>query len=185
MGSSLKNQFLIAMPQLQDMNFSHTLTYICEHNEYGAMGIVINRPLDITVSDIFKHLSMPEHKTRFDQRPVFIGGPVQTERGFVIHKSSSQWESSLQVSDNIQLTTSADILNAMAHNEGPAESLIALGYAGWGAGQLEEEMAENSWLSSPANSDIIFNTPSDHRWEAAAALIGIDLNLISTDAGHA
>jgi len=182
---SLSNHFLIAMPALADPNFVHTVTYLCEHNEEGAMGIVINRPLKVTLAEILDHMGIEPSPQVDGSTPIFMGGPVQPERGFVIHSPVGAWESSLQVTSEIAVTTSRDILTAIAHGEGPAHYQIHLGYAGWGAGQLEQEMADNAWLSGPADSEILFERAVAERWTAAARLIGIDLNLLSSDAGHA
>lgn len=181
----LRNHFLIAMPTLADPNFSHTVTYICEHNEEGAMGIVINRPMGIPLAEVLQQMEIEPSNKLDTSVPVNEGGPVQPEHGFVIHTPVGAWESSLQLSDHIALTTSRDILAAIGHAEGPARYLIALGYAGWGPGQLEEELAENAWLSGPASMEILFDLPLEERWEAAARLLGIDLNLLSGDVGHA
>ena len=181
----LTNQFLIAMPSLEDPNFFHSVTYICEHNEEGALGLVINRPLDMQLGEILQHVHMENAEPEARQMPVHLGGPVQQDRGFVLHEPLGDWEATLKVTDRIGITSSLDILEAIARNEGPERSLITLGYAGWGAGQLEREMAENAWLSGPANPDILFNTPDDERWKAAAASLGIDLDLLSGEAGHA
>ena len=183
--SDLSNHFLIAMPGLEDANFYRTVTYICEHNEQGAMGIVINRPLDISLGDILEQMDIPTSSANTSKRAVFAGGPVQTERGFVLHTPDNDWESTLQVTPEISITTSRDILEAIAEDKGPEQSLVALGYAGWGEGQLEEEMSANAWLSGPADSQIIFKLPSEERWQAAAQILGIDMNLMSGDAGHA
>lgn len=181
----LRDHFLLAMPGLSEGIFSHSITYICEHGESGAMGIVINQPLDLSVGEIFEHLQITPARD-FSDIPVMAGGPVQIDHGFVLHRDkSTSWEASLKVTEEITLTTSRDILRAIARDKGPAEHLIALGYAGWSAGQLEHELAENSWLSLPADSDIIFSTPADQRQAAAAAMLGIDMNLISGEAGHA
>lgn len=181
----LRDHFLLAMPDLSEGIFSHSVTYICEHGESGAMGIVINQPLDLSVEEIFDHLQITPHG-EFSDRPVLAGGPVQIDHGFVLHRNcNTTWEANLKVTADITLTTSCDILRAIANNEGPRDHLIALGYAGWAAGQLEQELAANSWLTVPANSDIIFNTPAEQRLGAAAALLGIDMNLISAAAGHA
>ena len=183
--SHLTNHFLIAMPGLRDPNFFHTVTYICEHSDQGAMGLVINRPMDLQLADILEQLNIQVTDPDISQVPVFKGGPVQEDRGFVLHNSDSEWDSTLQVTPEISVTTSIDILQAIAIGEGPSHSLITLGYAGWGAGQLEEELAQNAWLSGPAKSDIIFKRASDQRWQAAADLLGVDLNLLSSEAGHA
>ena len=181
----LTNHFLIAMPGLMDPNFFHTVTYICEHSEEGAMGLVINRPMELQLADIFEQLQIKITDTSITHKPVYLGGPVQGDRGFVLHDSKSEWESTLRVTDEISVTTSLDILHAIANGTGPNNSLITLGYAGWGAGQLEEELAQNAWLSGPAKSEIIFKRASQERWQAAADLLGVDLNLLSSDAGHA
>jgi len=173
------------MPSLSEGVFSQSITYICEHGESGAMGIVINQALDLSVAEIFEHLQI-EPRGDFSAEPVMAGGPVQIDHGFVLHRGcETSWEASLRVTDEITLTTSRDILRAIAAGSGPREHLIALGYAGWSAGQLEQELAENSWLTLPADSDIIFNTPAEQRVSAAAAQLGIDMNLISGEAGHA
>lgn len=181
----LTNHFLIAMPTLADPNFFHTVTYICEHNDQGAMGIVINRPMEISLGDVLKQLNIePSENIDTDAR-IYEGGPVQREHGFVIHSPLGAWDSSLTITPDIAITTSRDILTAIAHNEGPERYLIALGYAGWGAGQLEQEMSDNAWLSGPADENILFDMATENRWNAAAALLGVDLNLLSSEVGHA
>ena len=184
--SSLKDHFLIAMPSISEGIFAHSITYICEHNEQGAMGIVINHPLDLRLDEIFQHLEIDDISSEHNDH-ILAGGPVHMDRGFVLHPCSKndEWASTIRISENIQLTTSQDILTAIAHDEGPTESLIALGYAGWSEGQLELELSENAWLTAPADNDIIFKTPVEHRAKAAAAKMGIDLALISPNAGHA
>ncbi len=181
---SLRNHFLIAMPTLADPNFSHTVTYICDHGEEGALGIIVNRPLEVTLGEVLQNLEIEPGEHVDTEQPVFTGGPVHTERGFVLHTPPGAWSSSLDITDQIALTTSRDILAAIGHGEGPKQFLLALGYAGWGAGQLEKEMAENAWLSGPADPHILFSLPVEERWEAAAALLGVDLHLLSSDAGH-
>jgi putative transcriptional regulator len=181
----LRDHFLLAMPGLSEGIFSQSITYICEHGESGAMGIVINQPLDLSVAEIFEHLDITPGSD-FSEVAVMAGGPVQIDHGFVLHRNSPKsWEASLKVTPDITLTTSCDILRAIANNDGPCDHLIALGYAGWTAGQLEQELSDNSWLTLPANGDIIFNTAPHLRLCAAAALLGIDMNLISGEAGHA
>lgn len=181
----LTDQFLIAMPAMGDPNFDHTVTYICEHTDDGALGLVINRPTGMSLSEVFGQMDLQLLDQELADAPVLQGGPVQPERGFVIHDPGHSWGSTLPVSDSIQITTSRDVLEAMARGDGPERALVALGYAGWGAGQLESEMAANAWLSVPANHDIIFTIPFEERWRAAAALIGIDIDQISSDVGHA
>ena len=183
--ASLKNQLLIAMPALQDPNFARTVTYICEHGEHGAMGIVLNRPTDLSLSDVLKHMEIEGGLGKAGEQIVYLGGPVEEERGFVLHTHTDPWDSTLAIDDQISITTSRDILEAMARGNGPAQTLVALGYAGWGAGQLEQEMQQNAWLSGPADQAILFDLPADQRWEAAARLLGVDVNLLSSDTGHA
>ena len=183
--SFFSNQFLIAMPTLADPNFFQSVTLICEHTTEGALGIVINQPTDITLGDLLDHLEIASADERIKQIPVYNGGPVEMERGFILHEPVGDWEGSLKVTETLALTTSSDILKAIAEGHGPQRMLVALGYAGWGAGQLEQEMADNAWLTSPANPDIIFDTPPQERWRAAAEQLGIDLDLLSSGAGHA
>ncbi len=173
------------MPGLDSGLFSGSITYICEHGEAGAMGIVINQPLDLTLTEIFEHLDIDTDKGFMDQA-VLAGGPVQIDHGFVLHPPGvKRWDSSLRVTEAIHLTTSQDILKAIAAGEGPDAYAVALGYAGWSAGQLEEEIANNSWLTLPADKHIIFATPIEQRVAAAAAVLGVDMNLMSTQVGHA
>jgi len=183
--TNLTNHFIIAMPSLQDGNFSESVTYICEHDENGALGITINRPSEISLSEIFSQLQLNISSDHIIDQTVLSGGPVQIDRGFILHTPTGNWDSSLKVTENIAVTTSQDIMQAIANNEGPEKSLIALGYAGWGPGQLEYELSENAWLSCPATEEIIFNTPLEKRWRAAALLLGIDLQLLSNQTGHA
>jgi len=182
---NLTNHFLIAMPALMDPNFYHTVTYICEHNEEGAMGIIINRPAGLVLGEVLDQIDIKAATESLVEQPIYVGGPVQPDRGFVIHPPGTIWESTLQINDQLNVTTSKDILSAIAEGKGPENTLVALGYAGWEAGQLEQEMADNTWLSGPAAPDIIFHHSANKRWEAAAKLLGVDLNLISSDAGHA
>ena len=181
----MRDHFLLAMPSLTDAIFAHSITYLCEHNEQGAMGIVINHPLDLSVEEVLEHLDLSA-SGRLSEIPVMAGGPVHMDRGFVLHRHTQrEWEATLQITDEISLTTSRDVLEAVANGEGPDDCLIALGYAGWSAGQLEMEISDNSWLTLPADSSIIFDTPYHLRASAAAAQLGVDLNLISAEAGHA
>ncbi|WP_426415421.1 YqgE/AlgH family protein [Aestuariirhabdus sp. LZHN29] len=183
--TTLRNQFLIAMPHMDDPNFSDSVTYICEHNDQGAMGIVINRPTSLTLSEILSQVGINNDKQATHREEVICaGGPVQLERGFILHDSIQAWESTLQIAPGISLTTSRDILQALAEDRGPEQIIIALGYAGWGAGQLETEIKENAWLTCEASTDVLFNTPIHLRRQAAAASIGIDLQRLSADSGH-
>jgi putative transcriptional regulator len=181
----LTDRLLIAMPALADPNFHQTVTYVCEHNAEGAMGIVVNRPLEIDLGEVLSHMSIASDDPAVNTQPVFAGGPVQRERGFVLHHPVGEWESTLAITDTLAITTSRDILVALAGGQGPRYSLVALGYAGWGAGQLEQEMADNAWLSGPASLELLFHTPVQDRWRAAAAAMGVDINLLSAEAGHA
>jgi putative transcriptional regulator len=181
----LTGHLLIAMPAMADPNFTRTVTYICEHNENGALGIVVNRPLDMDMAEIYEQLALNTADPDLGRQPVLRGGPVQVERGFVLHDAGGEWDSTMAVADGVQLTTSQDILAAMAAGEGPKRTLMALGYAGWGAGQLEAELGANAWLTVPGDTAILFDTPFDERWARAARLIGIDLATISSEAGHA
>ncbi|MBK1641404.1 hypothetical protein CKO12_05840 [Chromatium okenii] len=184
--SSLINHFLIAMPGLQDPNFARTVTYVCEHTEQGAMGIVINRPLEVTLGDLLTQLDITTDHSAVRKTPVYQGGPVQTDRGFVLHSGGPAFDSTLAITPDISVTTSRDVLEAIANGEGPAQIFIALGYAGWGGGQLEQEMRANSWLNGPASTDILFRMPPEARWLAAAQLLGVeDLHLLSGEVGHA
>ncbi len=182
----LSNHFLLSMPHMSDRNFTHTLTYICDHNEQGAMGIVINRPLNLSLREILSHLEMDTEAMHDPEMPVYSGGPVQGERGFVLHSpTESQWLSNHVVNEQIHLSTSLDILESIAAGDGPERYLVALGYAGWGAGQLEREISENAWLSCPADLDIMFSTVPADRLNAAASLLGINLDLLTSQSGHA
>jgi putative transcriptional regulator len=181
----LTNQFLVAMPTMADANFAQTVTFIWEHNHEGALGIIINRPLQMRLAEVFDQLKMPMSPSVSGVERVLQGGPVQTDRGFVVHHVGGDWEHSRKVSSRIQVTTSPDILNAMAQGTGPATAIVALGYAGWGAGQLEAELALNAWLTVPCDERILFDTPFEQRWQAAGRLLGIDVATISPQAGHA
>ncbi len=181
---SLTNQFLIAMPSLADPHFSQSVTYICEHNQEGALGIVINHPLDIQLNEVLQHMDIEIQVPAILNLPVFLGGPLQRERGFVIHAPIGAWDSVLKVS-GIGIASSRDILEAIARGDGPKHTLIALGYAAWGPGQLEKELASNDWLNGPADTTVLFDLPSEQRWHAAAALTGVDLNRLSNYIGHA
>ena len=183
--SHLTNQFLIAMPSLADPNFSKTVTLICDHNEDGAMGLVINRPLDLGIDVLFDYLNIKNSQLSDQYIPIFQGGPVHTERGFVLHRDIGNWEATIPVSEDMAVTMSQDIIEAIAHNQGPKEYLVTLGYAGWGAGQLESELAQNSWLNGPADPAIVFDTPIEQRWTAAAHHLGVELKNLSADVGHA
>ena len=183
---SLQNHLLIAMPSLDDPYFERSLTYICEHNDEGAMGIVINQPSTMTLKQLLeqtdKEIEVAEDKR---EQIILAGGPVSQERGFVLHSDQGQWGSSLMLADNIVVTTSKDILTAIGTNAGPDKSVIALGYAGWSAGQLEKELQENAWLTIEADTDILFNLPIHEKWQAAVNKLGIDVWQLTPGVGHA
>jgi putative transcriptional regulator len=183
--SYLKHHFLIAMPHMADPNFAQTVTYLVEHNEQGAMGLVINRPNGLNLADVLEQLRPEESPSALCQSlPIFAGGPVQTDRGFVLHPSGHSFQATLELGD-LALSTSQDALFAIADGSGPAKHLITLGYAGWEAGQLEAELTDNAWLTCPADAAILFDTPADQRLGAAAARLGINLSLLTAQAGHA
>ncbi|MDH2432755.1 hypothetical protein WH50_20660 [Pokkaliibacter plantistimulans] len=183
--TSLSDQFLIAMPSMRDPHFARTVTYIFDHNEQGAMGLIVNRPLEMHLDEILGHMDMSQPRPLKRNPPIFIGGPVKTERGFVLHRNTErEWQSSFRINDQLSLTTSVDVLEAIAQDQGPTDYLIALGYSGWSEGQLEHELAENAWLTCKADYRILFNTPVEQRLDAAARSIGVDLTLLSTQAGH-
>ncbi len=181
----LTNQLLIAMPAMLDPNFSQTVALICDHGPRGALGLILNKPLQMRMGEVFEQLEIEVPTGPFAQRPVLRGGPVQTDRGFVVHRAGGSWDSTLIVSDTIHVTTSRDILAAIARGEGPGEALVALGYAGWEGGQLEDEIRANAWLNAPAEPGIIFDLPFESRWQAAARLLGVEISRISPISGNA
>lgn len=181
---NLTHHFLIAMPGMVDPNFANTLTFVCDHNAEGALGIVVNRPIEMTLSSLFDQIEVPlagELRTS----PVMFGGPVATDRGFVLHRPLGKWQSTLAISDDLGLTTSKDILEAVGRGEGPAKMMVSLGYAGWSAGQLEQELAANAWLTVAADPQVVFDLPAEARLSAAIRLLGIDRSQLSEGAGHA
>ena len=181
----MTGHLLIAMPTMMDPNFHQTVTYICEHSDMGALGLVINRPLDMGLGEVLEQLSLDSPDEALTAQPVLRGGPVQTERGFVLHESTREWEATMPVGESIFVTTSQDILASLATGNGPERALIVLGYAGWGAGQLDAEIRDNAWLSVLADSRIVFEIPFERRWDEAARKLGVDLTNLSTQAGHA
>lgn len=180
---SLKDQLLVAMPGLTDPFFKETVTYIIQHDEDGAMGVMINQTMPVNQYELLKQLGLEAPKL-LEHEDVLSGGPVQMQRGFVLHKGLGDWESSMAINDEVALTTSMDILEAIANDEGPEQYQLLLGYAGWEAGQLDQEMLENSWLTVPANEALIFDTPLEERWQQASQSIGIDINQLTLLAGH-
>jgi putative transcriptional regulator len=181
---NLTSHFLIAMPAMSDPNFSRTLTFICEHNERGALGIVVNRPIDVTLAALFRQVEIEAPASPLADQPVFYGGPVQFDHGFVLHRPVGAWKSTLPVGD-IGLTTSRDILEAMSTGNGPRQHLVALGYAGWAPGQIEDEIRRNGWLTVAADLDVIFNVPPEARYVAAMNALGVNAANLSEEAGHA
>jgi putative transcriptional regulator len=182
---NLTHHFLIAMPSMVDPNFARSLTYICEHNEQGALGLVVNRPIELTLEALFEQIEIPLRDRALGALPVYYGGPVQVDRGFVLHRPAGGWQSTLSINRDIGLTTSKDILEAVGEGRGPAEILVSLGYAGWAPGQIEEELGQNAWLTVPAQPDLIFRLPAEQRFSAAMELLGVDLARLSDDIGHA
>ena len=186
------NQFLIAMPGQRDGTFAGSVVYLCEHTEKGALGLVINKPIDITLKNLFEKVELTLDRSDLADEPVYFGGPVQTERGFVLHErlggdegEGGHYNSSLQIPGGLEMTTSKDVLEALSNGAGPKKILITLGYSGWGAGQLEDEMSRNGWINVGAEPGIIFDTPVEERYDKALSLLGIDANMLSGEAGHA
>lgn len=182
---NLTHHFLIAMPSMVDSVFSKTVTYICEHNEQGALGLVINRPTDLTLTSLLKQLSIPSGDSQPNDSSIVFGGPVQVDCGFVLHHPMGKWQSTLKINEEVELTTSLDILRAIANAEGPDKMLVALGYSGWEPGQIEHEIAQNSWLTVPASSNILFDLSFEERMPAALQSLGVDLVNLSNEVGHA
>ncbi len=192
--TNLTNHFLIAMPGLQDAMFARSVVYVCEHSERGALGLVINKPCDIDMKRLFEKVELPLLRSDLMDDPVFLGGPVQTERGFVLHEatfldkdkpSDPVYASTMVIPGGLEMTTSRDVLEALSTGAGPRKVLVSLGYASWGEGQLESELGENSWLTVAASSSVIFDTPVSQRYDKALMLLGLELWMLSPDAGHA
>jgi putative transcriptional regulator len=189
---NLTNQFLIAMPGMGDGTFAGTVVYLCEHTEKGALGLVINKPIDITLKNLFEKVELSLDREDLAGAPVYFGGPVQTERGFVLHEplvgegdDDNHYNSSLKIEGGLEMTTSKDVLEALASGAGPKRVLVTLGYSGWAAGQLEDEMSRNGWINVEAEPGIIFDTPVGERYDKALSLLGIDAGMLSSAAGHA
>ena len=187
---NLTNQFLIAMPGMADETFAGAVVYLCEHSEKGALGLVINKPIDIKLKNLFEKVELSLTRDDLAEEPVYFGGPVQTERGFVLHErlsdASSPYSSTLAIpGGGLEMTTSKDVLEALSHGAGPKKILVTLGYSGWGAGQLEDELGRNGWLTVDAQPEVIFDTPIEQRYDRALSLLGIDPRMLSQEAGHA
>ncbi len=181
----LAGQLLVAMPGLRDPRFTQAVIYLCEHSSEGAMGIVINQPMELPLEQMFRQLDL-ECPEQLRTQPLLLGGPVQQQRGFILHSNTiRKWQSTVVVNDQVSITASMDIIEAIASKDGPSESLVALGYAGWSAGQLDQELLDNAWLTAPADAEFLFDTPFEKRANLAAARVGIDLAQLSNSVGHA
>jgi len=181
----LTNHFLIAMPSMRDPSFKRGVAFLCQHGEDGAMGLLVNRLSEYRLGDVLAQMNLSSTIAEVADSPVLIGGPVQPERGFVLHSPHGQWESSFKISDSICVTTSRDILAAIAEGRGPERAIVTLGYSGWGAGQIESELKDNAWLTADANEQILYETPIEQRWDAAAALVGVTIASLTSYSGHA
>ena len=185
----LTNQFLIAMPGMADDNFAGSVVYLCEHTERGALGLVINKPIDINLRNLFEKVEINLDSQELADQPVYYGGPEQTERGFVLHEKqldgTGPYNSTMSVRGGLEMTTSKDVLEALAEGSGPKKVLITLGYSGWQAGQLEDELGRNGWLTVDADPAVIFDTPIEKRYDRAVSLLGFDPRMLSQEAGHA
>jgi putative transcriptional regulator len=183
--TNLTNHFLIAMPRMADTHFARSLTYVAEHNAQGALGIIVNRPTDLDLRTLFERIDLTLGQASVGRQPVYFGGPVQPDRGFVLHRPCGNWHSTLKIGDEAALTSSKDILQSVCNEGVPSDILVALGYAGWSAGQLEQEIGQNAWLTVPADLSIVFNLPAEERFVAAMQLLGVDFATLSDVAGHA
>jgi putative transcriptional regulator len=181
----LDNQFLVAMPAMADPNFTRSVTLLCQHTDQGAIGITINRISDFTLGEVLDQLSIPCEDSELRGAPVLEGGPVHRDRGFVLHTPMEGFDSSMQLSAEVMVTTSRDVLARIAEGKGPERYLVALGYAGWGDGQLEHELRENAWLSVPADASVLFDLPLDQRWASAVSALGVDISYLHGVGGHA
>ena len=187
---NLTHHFLIAMPGLEDEGFAKSVIYMCEHSGRGALGLIINKPSDINLKNLFDKIELPLHREDLARSPVFQGGPVQTERGFVLHESmmpghESVYASTMSIPGGLEMTTSKDVLEALSTGAGPRRIFVSLGYSSWGEGQLESEISDNSWLTVEADLGVIFDTPVEQRYDKALMLLGFESWMLSPDAGHA
>ncbi|MFS8138802.1 MAG: YqgE/AlgH family protein [Thermomonas sp.] len=183
--SPLSNQLLVALPALHDPHFACSVTLVCQHDGDGAMGVMVNRASEYTLGEVLQQMGISSDSDALQSQIVLAGGPVHPERGFVLHDGEREWDSTLTVGDGLFLTTSRDVLEALARGEGPTQAVVALGCAGWGAGQLEQELVDDSWLMVPAGRGLLFDLPLDQRWQAAAGSIGVDLVNFAGHSGHA
>lgn len=184
-GDSLANQLLVALPALGDPQFARSVTLVCQHDAEGAMGVMVNRASEYTLGEVLRQMDIECDDEALRVQPVLAGGPVHPERGFVLHDGDAVWDSTLPITDELSVTTSRDVLEAIARGEGPAHAIVALGCAGWGAGQLEQELVENSWLTVPADAELLFTLPLPMRWQASAGRLGVDLAHMTDYSGHA
>jgi len=182
---SLANQFLIATPSINASNFARSVIYVCEHHEQGTVGLIINRPMHHTLALVFEQLRIKPTEAQMSQKPLLFGGPTQPERGFVIHRSSGHWQSSLALQEDVVITTSNDIIRAIADGFGPKEALVILGYVAWDMNQLEQEIMDNAWLVCPYSSELLYEVPFESRWEYAGSMLGVNMSQLIGDAGHA
>jgi putative transcriptional regulator len=181
----LTDHFLIAMPAMEDPYFARSLVYVAEHNDQGAMGVIVNRPIDLTLSALFQRIELPFVPGSMDNSPVFFGGPVQTDRGFVLHRPLGTWQSTLAINSEVGLTTSRDVLESAGKAGHPGDMVVTLGYSGWGSGQLEHEIGQNAWLTVHADPRILFDLPCEERFSSALELLGVDFTNLAGQAGHA
>ena len=182
---SLANQLLVALPALGDPQFARSVTLVCQHDADGAMGVMVNRASEYTLGEVLRQMGIECEDEALRAQPVLAGGPVHPERGFVLHDGEGAWDSTLPITGDLSVTTSRDVLEAIARGEGPAHAVVALGCAGWGAGQLEQELVENSWLTVPADAELLFMVPLPLRWQASAGRLGVDLAHMADYTGHA
>ncbi len=183
--TDLTGQLLIALPSLEDPNFKQSVVYLCQHNEEGALGVVLTKPSSLTLGEICDRLEIENHDPELREIPVFFGGPVQSEQGLVLYSAEKLWEPSLAITEEIALTNSREILEDLVRGEGPQQYRVVLGHAGWGPGQLEAELREDAWLTAPTGRELVFETPFTDLWERAAASIGVDMSLLIQESGHA
>lgn len=183
--ASLANNLLIAMPSLNDPNFAKSVIYVCEHNEQGTVGLIINRPMNFPLGLVFDQLQIEPKRVESNHLPLLFGGPIQPERGFVIHRPFGGWRSSLALREGVTITTSNDIIRAIATDTGPKDVLVTLGYVGWGDHQLDQEVIDNKWLVCPYKAELLYEVPFAERWEYAGLIIGVKMNQLTSDAGHA
>ena len=185
LNTSLTNHLLIAMPSLDDPNFRHAVIYVCEHHQQGAVGLIINQPMQYPLSMVFEQLQIHSVRDEKNKQPLLFGGPIQPERGFVIHRPFGDWHSSLVLREDVTITTSNDIIRAIAEDEGPRDAMVTLGYVGWDENQLEQEMMDNDWLVCPYNAELLYDVPFKDRWEYAGLTIGVNMNKLTSNIGHA